>query len=504
MKIVHASAPDSASPAPESAPAPWKILVVDDEPDVFAVTALGLRGFRYAGRGLELIKALSGKEAREQLAHHPDIALALIDVVMESEDAGLRLVEYIRREIANPLMRLIIRTGQPGIAPEREVINNYDIDGYKDKSELTSQKLYSTVRSALKGYHDLKVIDANRKGLARILNAAPSLYLHRIEEMEGFFSGVLMQVAALCNMEGVLVASLDGFIATIDRGPEIRAAIGSFSSEAGQEKALAVHRRWGAHITDGQPAEPVPDSAFFAPLRINEAPVGYIYLEGTVGLSDDDRHLIQVMANQVSAALLNLTLREDLKEANAQALYMLAEASEYKDKNTGDHLQRMRRGTMLLARTCGLDAETVAAFGDAAILHDVGKMGIPDNILQKPARLDAEEYEYIKRHASIGESILARSRWLGLARDCAGSHHERWDGTGYPRGLAGEAIPLIGRIVAVIDVFDALAHARPYKEAWPLEQVVSEIRAGTGTQFDPHVVDAFLTLHRDGRLAELV
>jgi putative two-component system response regulator len=237
---------------------------------------------------------------------------------------------------------------------------------------------------------------------------------------------------------------------------------------------------------------------------MQERAVGYIYLEGVAGLGISDRHLIRVLANQVSAALHNLSLQEDLKEANAQALSMLAEASEFKDEDTGAHLQRMRRGTILLALGCGVDPDTATRFGEAAILHDVGKMGIPDHILQKPARLDSEEYSQIRRHTVIGESILGRSRWLQLSRDCALTHHEHWDGAGYPQGLRGEQIPLIGRIVAVMDVFDALAHRRPYKDAWPLDDVVEEIRQGSGRQFDPLVIDAFLSLHAAGRLDELV
>lgn len=503
MKLVRQGAASCPVEEANSQP-PWRVLVVDDEPDVFAVTELSLRGFRYAGRRLELLQALSGRAAREILAREPEIALALIDVVMESDDSGLKLVEHIRNDLGNSMMRLIVRTGQAGIAPEREVIDNYDIDGYKDKSEITAQKLYTTVRSALKAYYDLKVIDANRKGLELILNATPHLYLHKIEEMEVFFSGVLMQVAALCNMEGILIASLNGFVATLGKQTEIRAVIGSFAGPEGQTRALDIHERWAKPLLAGETMRALPEHIVLTPLAIKKTEVGYIYLEGVAAISKNDRHLISVLANQVCAALDNLALQEDLKEANAQALSMLAEASEYKDEDTGAHIQRMRKGTTVLAIGCGLDAETAARFGDAAILHDVGKMGIPDRILQKTSRLDAQEFEQIRRHTEIGDSILSRSRWLQLSRDCAQTHHEHWNGKGYPRGLIGTAIPLIGRIVSVMDVFDALAHRRPYKEAWPLAEVVEEIRRGSDTQFDPEVVAAFLELHRLGQLTDLL
>ena len=502
MKLIRRN--ETEPQAAATSAAPWRILVVDDEPDVHTVTQMSLRDFRYAGRGLELLSAKSAEAAREILVAERDIALALIDVVMESDSAGLKLVEFIRAQLGNRMIRLIIRTGQPGVAPEREVIDNYDIDGYKDKTELTAQKLYTTVRSALKAYHDLRVIDANRRGLGLILQATPDLYLHDIEEMEAFFRGVLTQVAALCNLEGVMVASLDGYVATLGESAGVRACIGGFCGDAGLALAEARHRQWEQTFAAGIQQTILPDNVILTPLLVAGQPVGYIYLEGIEHLDPGDRDLVRVMANQVSAALRNLTLQDDLRQANAQALSMLAEASEYKDEETGAHLQRMRLGTRTLSLAVGLDEETANRYGEAAILHDVGKMGVPDAILQKPAKLTPDEFAQIKRHTLIGESILGRSRWLALAKDCAVSHHERWDGSGYPYGLQGEAIPLIGRIVAIMDVFDALTHKRPYKDEWPLERVVAEIAQGAGHQFDPHLAEAFLALHRQGQLESLL
>jgi len=142
----------------------WKILIVDDEPDIHEITQLNLKNFQFESRNLEFFLAYSAQQARDILQKHPDIALALIDVVMETDDAGLTLVKYIREELKYKMIRLVIRTGQPGQAPERYVIDNFDIDDYKDKTELTTQKLYTTVRSALKSFRDLMAIDMNRKG----------------------------------------------------------------------------------------------------------------------------------------------------------------------------------------------------------------------------------------------------------------------------------------------------------------------------------------------------
>ena len=174
MKIIRTPAHAVSTEDTIAPRGTWKLLVVDDEPDVRRLTAMNLRGFEFLGRPLQLLEAGSVTEAKALLEQHPDIAVALVDVVMETDDAGLRLVEHIRKDRGNAIMRLVIRTGQPGTAPELYVIDNYDIDDYRDKTELTAQKLYATVRLALKSYRDLQTIELNRAGLSRIL-AVPIL-----------------------------------------------------------------------------------------------------------------------------------------------------------------------------------------------------------------------------------------------------------------------------------------------------------------------------------------
>ncbi|RWX47402.1 hypothetical protein H206_01021 [Candidatus Electrothrix aarhusensis] len=221
---------------------------------------------------------------------------------------------------------------------------------------------------------------------------------------------------------------------------------------------------------------------------------GFIYLESTHCLTKNDRHLIQVMVNQCSSALENLKLHFELKEANRESLYMLAMAAEFKDQNTGNHIRRISEYTRLLALEMGLRAEEAEECAQASILHDIGKLGIPDAILQKPARLTEDEFTFIRRHTTLGARILERHHWFQLAKDIALYHHEHWDGGGYPLGLRGNEIPLTARIVSVADVYDALSHKRPYKEAWEPERCIANLRENAGTKFDQTVVDAFLRL----------
>ena len=184
---------------------------------------------------------------------------------------------------------------------------------------------------------------------------------------------------------------------------------------------------------------------------------------------------------------------QQLALAEVNTAECLALAAEYRDDDTGQHTQRVGQCAAQLAGALGLSAKEISLLKRAAPLHDVGKIGIPDNILLKPAKLTDDEFSAIKTHTTIGAAILAQHQTalLQLASRIALTHHERWDGKGYPQGLAGEDIPLVGRIVAVADVFDALTHERPYKKAWPIAEAVAEIEKQTGTQFDPDVVSAF-------------
>jgi putative two-component system response regulator len=183
-----------------------------------------------------------------------------------------------------------------------------------------------------------------------------------------------------------------------------------------------------------------------------------------------------------------------LRQREQELILRLSRAAEFRDPETGAHIQRMALYSQLIARELGLDEQQQKLLLEAAPMHDVGKIGIPDQILLKPGRLTPEEFDIMKDHARLGYELLldSSSEILQAGAEIAYTHHEKWDGSGYPQGLAGEAIPLFGRIVAVADVFDALTSERPYKPAWPLEKAVDLLSEGKGQHFDPTCVDAFL------------
>jgi putative two-component system response regulator len=192
-------------------------------------------------------------------------------------------------------------------------------------------------------------------------------------------------------------------------------------------------------------------------------------------------------------AQLSLVSAEILRETRLQIIQRLGRAAEYKDNETGLHVIRMSHYAREIALAAGIGAADADELFNAAPMHDVGKMGIPDAILQKPGKLTSDEWEIMKTHAQIGAEIIGddNSSLLQLASIIALHHHEKWDGSGYPHNLAGDAIPIAARIVALADVFDALTSKRPYKEPWTIEDTTAYILAESGKQFDPDVVAAF-------------
>jgi len=210
-------------------------------------------------------------------------------------------------------------------------------------------------------------------------------------------------------------------------------------------------------------------------------------------------HMSQLLLYEQRETLDSLvrSRTEELLRTRMQVIEKLGRASEYRDNETGRHIMRVGQTAALVAKGAGCEPQFCEDLSHAAPMHDVGKIGIPDAILLKPGKLSPEEFEVMKRHTLIGAKLLEDEQGhgiLALAEEIAISHHEKWDGSGYPSGLAGEAIPKSGRIVALVDVFDALTSGRPYKLAWSSEAAAEMIRENRGKQFDPALADVFVSL----------
>jgi len=244
-----------------------------------------------------------------------------------------------------------------------------------------------------------------------------------------------------------------------------------------------------------------PQRLFLLPLIVDGRGIGYAVLflpteyEATPIHTEFMDDLARSLSGLVSRVLTTETLkiRElELEEARADAIRSLGVASEYRDNETGLHIMRMTNYAQAIAKALGLPTEQRELLYVAAPMHDVGKIGIADAVLLKPGKLTSDEFDVMKTHTKIGMTILTgNDALITAARDIAGSHHERWDGKGYPQGLAGQDIPILARVCAVADVFDALTSTRPYKKAWTVEDAVDLVVSESGGYFDPAIVDAF-------------
>ena len=478
---------------------PWLILIVDDDHEVHAITRVVLGEMTFEERRVRFLSAYTARQARSLLAEHPGIAAILLDVVMETDDAGLKLVRHIREEMGNRQVRIILRTGQPGQAPERQVIAAYDINDYKAKSELTAQKLYTAAVAALRSYQHIATIEHGRQGLERVMEAA--VHLAGLRSRSQFLAGLVGRAVALVTgAHSALLCAVGE-----DGQPSIVAEAG-LPAEPPAEVVSALM----AALADGQARW--SSSHGVAVLRGRDAPPLALCLLGGP-FAGGEQPLVELLCTKAAVGLDNLRLYERLNQAQIATVHALGKLAEYKDEVTGDHVKRLGRWATAIARELHarnafaqeLDDWFCDTIGLASVLHDVGKVGIPDAILRKPGRLDEAEMAVMRDHAAIGGSILRdacggdRRGYLSMGAEIAESHHEKFDGSGYPKRLAGDAIPLAGRIVAVADVFDALLHRRPYKKAWDIGEVLDLLRAEAGSHFDPRVVDAFLAvLERDG------
>ena len=208
----------------------------------------------------------------------------------------------------------------------------------------------------------------------------------------------------------------------------------------------------------------------------------------------DDEKVAEALASQASVAINNVQLTEEIKAAHLETIYKLGLAAEYKDEETGNHIRRMSEFSKIIAESLGLDEGFIETIYHASPLHDVGKIGIPDNILTKAGKLTPEEWKIMKGHTILGYQLLkdSHSKIMQIASEIAYTHHERWDGKGYPRGLSKEEIPLTGRVVSLADFFDAVTSSRPYRDKpFPLPKTLRIIKEEAGKHFCPKIVDAF-------------
>src|SRR3981189_2967162 len=310
---------DDDATALDEAPLPaWKVAVIDDDPAVHDGRRVALFDYSLNGQGVELLWAYSAEEGCELLRRTPNVAVILLDVVMETDDAGLALVDYIRTQLKNETVRIILRTGQPGQAPERRVIVQYDINDYKAKTELTADKLFTSLTAALRSYQQLERMVQTRRGLEIIIDAASTLYAFK--SMQRLAEGVLTQLASLLNVDcaGILVLRDDGGSAGSDFS--VLAGSGCYSRFIGTtgSKSLDPDLRQMVEAAFQRRKNEFADHRSVLYLRTGSGREVVVLLQAERPLSETDRALVEIFSSRLSIAFDNVILYQQLHEANTQ------------------------------------------------------------------------------------------------------------------------------------------------------------------------------------------
>jgi response regulator RpfG family c-di-GMP phosphodiesterase len=493
-------APEESSESLTPARVNWRILIVDDEEQVHKVTSLVLAGCQFDQADVDIVHAYSMAEAKRILQEQPPFALALVDVVMETDDAGLRLVQFIRDELKDKDIRLVLRTGQPGQAPEETVIERYDINDYKNKTELTSTKLRTLLYSALRSYRDIRTIAANRQGLFNLIEATSKIV--DTQQLPVFASAVLEEIGTLLNLEAEAVCTHTPVDAVAAKTQHHRYAIlaatgkirhfldNSEDAQLPQEITQYFDQAKSIHTSIHN------EEVYIGYYNIKAAGENLLYVRPNARLNKIGCHLLDIYTKCVAITHNNLHQKEAIRQSRQELVYVLSETIERRLPDESNHVRRVSKMAYLMARKAGLNDNTCERIKLAAPLHDIGTIGIPDHILTKQTFYSESDKAIMAQHTEIGANVLSKSERpvLKMASRIAAQHHEHWDGTGHPKQLKGEEIDYTARIVSVVDVIDALGCHKAYRPAYTYHEIVDFLQQASGKQFDPNLVTVALDL----------
>lgn len=486
---------DLPSAAPASADG-WPVLVIDDDPAVHEGTRFALFDYVLEGRGLEIVSAYSAAEGRAILAARPDIAVVLLDVVMETEDAGLRLVDEVRTSLGNRTVRIILRTGQPGQAPERKVIVDYDINDYKAKTELTADKLFTTITAALRGYQQLAKLEATKRGLEIIVEAAATLY--DLRSVRRLAEGVLTQIATLLDADcaGILLLR-DGGRGEADLA--VLAGSGCWQDRAGPavevldedlQACVRTALERAAHCFEG------PRTLLYS--RTGSGREVVVVIEAARPLSETDRDLVELFASRLAIVFDNVLLYEELQDANARLEErVLARTAELVRANQRLDAQRadLRRANQLKTEILGTVAHDLknplaVILGRAEMLDDLIALDPPaiEGVRTQVGHIRATARQLTSMVESLVADAMADALDINIRResvDLAALAREVVEANAPLAARKGQAIALEAR-----DAVTVSGDADRLREA--LENLV-----GNAIKYSPHGAPIVVAVEAD-------
>ena len=462
----------------------WKILIADDEGDVHSLTKTVLNNFTYKNKRLEFLSAYSGEETIKILQENEDVVLVLLDVIMETNDAGLQVTKKIRDELNNNYIQIVLRTGQPADIPEAEVVKNYEINDYKEKTELTSNKLMTTLVTAIRSYENIKELEKSKNEINELnyelKDLLDSFDENVIAARTDIYGRLIYVSKAFCEISGYTKEELLNRNQNIVRSEHT-------SNELYEDlwQTISNGKIWRGEIQDKNKE----GNAYWLYSIITpkfDSKGNFLNYTAISQNITDQKHIED--ANR-KIEILN----KEIEDTQKEVVFKVGAIAETRSKETGMHVKRVAQYSKLFALYYGLSEKEAELLKQASPMHDIGKIAIPDSILNKPGKLTAEEFEIMKTHAQLGYEMLEGSTKsvLKAASIVAHEHQEKYDGSGYPLGLKGAEIHIFGRITAIADVFDALGSDRCYKNSWDDEKIFAFFKEQSGKHFDPKLVDIF-------------
>jgi HD-GYP domain-containing protein (c-di-GMP phosphodiesterase class II) len=473
----------------------YRILLLDDDATYVAKKIEVLKSYGYSIEGETVVKRALSKLQDNKYD------LLILDYLMD-EMRGDKVVEAIR--MFDKDLYILLLTGYAE-APVLEIMDTLDITGYCEKSNDNSQLLV-LIKSALKSINMMKKVRKTRDGLSKILQAVPNIY--KIQPIELIIKDALLNLVSMMNVS-------DAFI-LVDNDSVLYSGLGVY--ENGIDTIDGDLFGFIEQVRSSKDTYLFVNSILLPITSENYGTLGVLYLKSEDKVMDeDDVQQLTIYTTIVASAITNGLLQNTINTQNEvlqqtkeemsmwylSTVQTIRYAIDAKDHYTGGHSDRVSEYATKIGKALNLSQEAVALLRDSGTFHDVGKIGIDDSILKKAGRLTREEYEEIKKHPQCGAVILSA---VSMFRDIIPVvlyHHERYDGSGYPKGLAGTQIPLLARILSVADALDAMTTNRSYSPAKSLEESIEELRKNAGTQFDPQIVDVTIKLIQDKAIITL-
>lgn len=470
----------------------FKVLIADDEKDVHQVTTMTFKEFDMGEIAIDFLHAYSEGDVKAIFEEHSDIAVVLLDIVMDSEDSGLKLINYIRNDKKDHDVRIILRTGHPGIAPNYKIVREYDINDYKSKTELTVERLFTSIYAAIRNYRDIKNLKRQNQIFQQVLNSTSKILNY--STLNDFYQCFIEQLEEIFNHKDLNSCIIE------DKNDEKKVIAGVGLCKSCVNKVLDKESRYNQLIMDFSKLDEAMlfNEGLFVVI-LEEAIQGTKYLICEHDHEQDFVNIVQLYMQNAKLIYDKLLTTLKKNEEQRHLLLTLGEIIEKRDMSVSNHVVRVSKFTDLIAKRFEFSEDELYNIELASSIHDIGKIVISDVILNKPGKLTTDEFELIKKHTleNINMFKFLDTNLAQTVNDIVKYHHENWDGNGYPFGISGEAIPFAARIVTVADVFDALTHSRPYKEAWPLDEAFDYISKQASHKFDPKVVKVFIDLKEE-------